>query len=822
MATKDWTFDISKLALGKPLKPVTFGGMPTTQPNPGTAYTPPGSPQYNPMGSAGPKAPPLPLGGAPSPTASGLGVLNNMATGGIKPVAPISPIPASTFADKLMGGAIPQNQNIATPTPAALSKGAMVSPVTPPVGVNPLGTSGPGNKPAGAPMPVTPPAGVNPLGTSGPGAKPVAAPPNTNVPTEQPKTKGAINAKTGEAIDPNKVVTAPIEPAPVSKFADAYTKALDTLMAIVNQDDPRYKAAVNQFITTSALMDNAERDALKMQINQDPNLRGQGAGIALMQVLNRNQNFNLDQGIAQLSNANLERIVNLQKYGLETGLKISEAYNAQKKEAFNTLLTNGQFEGAATTLQSMFDEQFPGLGLKVDAKSLESRDPFTLNQMSTKLDFIKDLAASNPSAALPIVQSMLADPMFKDYFPTGMTAEQVIQSLASGQISQNLVQSEGVQKSINSLAATGQSFEETGSSYAELFRLTGRNAVQEGRKLDLAGVNALRAAQGLPAYQTDASGAVVDDAGNPLDDQDYADLAYRKDYQDRVTKAAEKPWEAVYSQLLGTPGLGEKLLKPELYPGANDAVKKVLAGISLGTDLFYKDPQTGEWSLDMSKANLSESNPELQPYFQNWPTAVFDPATGDVVKDAAGKPVYTPGGYVYGEIVNGKPVLATPEDQALDQAYFAYRRTGGQLTPNEWYFATAAGKMQADEAKIPETIKPKGENFLNVGTPATGVTSTSTPGTSAALKDAKAKVDALKASFPASLKSETVVKALDELAALPASGKDYKTSVRLFYTYMVGEGATKEQANEIMEAFIGADAIKSILGNDYTSLTGKA
>jgi hypothetical protein len=690
MAVKDWTFDISKLSTGQPLAPVT------TQPKP-----------YDPFGAF--KSPLSPVGSSPfmpptttAPTAptqpQNLFTPAGSATQGISPLPPIvgSGLPLQT---KLTPP--PVNTSIATPTPTSLQKGAM--PISQPV--QPTNTS------VLTPTPTSLQKGVMPVSQPAPTQ-------NTSVATPTPTSleKGAVNTKTGAAVKPTESV---VQAPPVTPFQDAYTKALAELKAIVSQDDPRFKAAINQFITNSALMDQADRDALKMQINQDPNLRGQGAGVALLQVLNRDQRFNLDQGIAQLSNANLERIVNLQKYGLEMGLKITEAYQSQKKDAFKTLLENGQFGPAAATLQSLFDEQFPGLGLKVDAAALQNRDPHTLNQMTAKLDFVKTLASTNPTAALPIIKSMMEDPQFKDWFPPGMTAEQVIQSFATGQVAGNLGQSEIIQKSINSLAASGQSFDETGNSYAELFRLTGRNAVTEGRRLSLETINTLRAAQGLPAFQQDAQGNIVDDQGNPLDDQDYAELAYRKDYQDRITKASEKPWEAVYNQLLGTPGLGEKLLKPELYPGANDAVKKVLAGISLGTDLFYKDPQTGQWSLDMNKANLSMSNPELQPYFMNWPTAAFNP-DGSVA-------AFTPGGYVYGEVVNGKPVLSTPEDEALDQAYFAYRNTGGTLDPTAWYFATQGGKaIKPNEAMIPEQYRPKGENFQNVGLvkadgPATGV-----------------------------------------------------------------------------------------------------
>lgn len=71
-------------------------------------------------------------------------------------------------------------------------------------------------------------------------------------------------------------------------------------------DDPIFRTAANRLITRLGLMNQADQDALQMQINQDPELRGQGAGRALLAMMSRDQNFKLDD--QSVDEAVVERI----------------------------------------------------------------------------------------------------------------------------------------------------------------------------------------------------------------------------------------------------------------------------------------------------------------------------------------------------------------------------------------------------------------------------------------------------------------------------------------------------------------------------------
>ena len=560
---------------------------------------------------------------------------------------------------------------------------------------------------------------------------------------------GTTTAPTGTDIaNPNN--TKPeVSTTPPSAFETTLTKFQDILSKWADgMPDAQYKNALNQIITNSALMNSAEKDALQIQINQDPNLRGQGAGLAMMQVLARDHNFNLDQALAKASGDSLDRIISMQKYGIEQGTQIATDLRNAKledakialeaaatartnaKEDINTLTSSGQFDAAAAAMNDYMKTAFPGLNLNITAASLKSRDPQELTKMTQKLNFIKDLAGTNPNAALPLIKSLMADPAFDGYFADGMSAEDVLASLSTGQASENATQAGTINTQINAIALPGadgklQSFDETGNLYPNLFKLQGRDAVKEGKKLDVADINAIRATDGLPAFSKDSQGNIVDENGVPLDDQDYTELAYRKDFYDKQQAAKTKPWEQMRNQILDSP-MGKYFTDEKLYPGANDTLNKLLAANSLGVDLFVNDA-SGNMVPNAAAMGQLLNNPSLWPLIHNWPSAVFT-ADGSVAKDVAGKDISTPGGYVYGDKgPDGQPVLSTADDQVLDSAYFAYRNSGGTLDPTQWYYATAGGKVQPDPTKVPAGLKV-GEDFSKVGDPSVP-TPTPTPTT---------------------------------------------------------------------------------------------
>lgn len=688
-----------------PTAPVT---APTNTPAP--AYLPPAAGSTSTKNGGATAAPASPV----APFTSGTNSWNKPGGVGAQPgfLPPLTTAARASTQDPKTG-AMPLVQ------PVSLAGAPTASPVvTPAAPVKPV-TVAPGPTASPVQAPVAPVdknllnKGLASQPTAAPGANPFKAgggPLDAKLPAAMSgadasaaRVKETANKPSPAPTEINATATGTAAPSEWQTLHDNLTSTVQGYLS--GQPDTAYRAALNQLITSSGLMNQAERDQMQMQINQDPALKGQGAGLAMMSILARNQNLNLDEAIGNLSVQSLNKLIDLQKYGLQVGTQMEAAHIDNQRKDFQTLIDNGQFDGAASTLQSMLDSRYPGLNLHVDAASLKSRDPFTLTQMTQKVDFLKGLSGSKPTAALAVATSMMNDPAWADYFPKGMTPDQLVASLASGQVPQNIQASQTLQTEINTLAAAGKGFDATGSEYDTLFNLTGRDAVAEGRKLSLEDINALREGDKLPPFTQDSTGQIVDEHGIPLTNDDFKHLAYESDYAARVKTAATKPWESERDAILASP-LGKYFTDEKLYPGGNDVLTKFLMAQNFGADLFIKDPQTGEMTVDPAKLQLSLNSPEMWPIFHNWPSGAFD-AQGNLAKDANGNPAFLPGGYVYGDIgPDGKPVMSTPDDQKLDSAYFAYRNSGGTLKPTEWFFATAGGVSgKPDETKIPDSVK---------------------------------------------------------------------------------------------------------------------
>ena len=584
-----------------------------------------------------------------------------------------------------------------TPIGAAASQWmAQQNPLSP---GSPLGiTAAPITKPAmpqPIEMPTAPPVKVEEKKTT------TMAPAEAGVQT--PGLRADSNAQPGEVGADGKVVAAPADGAAAGGTAGGtpFSDSLSDFEAkakawMQGTDDTVFRNAANRVIQSLGLMNQAERDALAMQINQDPTLKGQGAGMAMLSMLSRDQNFRMDQMMGQLSSESMTRILDLQKYGFEASTKINDVRYQRTQETIRNLVSTGNFQGAANLMQAAMDKDYAGLGITVSAEEMKKRDPLALEQFKTRMDFAKELATRDPAAAAALFNTMINDPAYKDWFPEGATGEQMATLVQSGRLEENLAISQKLSTEINTIAAAKQSFDEASSLLKEYFTATGRNAAVEGRRLSLEDINALRARDGLPAFTKDAAGNIVDDLGNVLDDTDFSDLGMRNEFYDRTDKAGETPWKSVMDMLLKTEN-GAKFLDEAAFPGVTGALEGVLVNLYFGGGLI-QDPQTGQVTIDATKFNLGsfDQNNTVYPLIYTWPKAAFDPKTGKTVG------AYDMGGDVYDDTL--KP---DAEDAGLDEKYFSYLRTGGSLSPREWYFATASGTLAPNKANIPADAKPE-------------------------------------------------------------------------------------------------------------------
>ncbi len=175
-------------------------------------------------------------------------------------------------------------------------------------------------------------------------AKPDLPPP---APPAQPPTPEMVTApeKTAPSLDDNMAL---------------YEKtAQDWMNGIV--DEKVFRTTANRAILQMGLNNSAEMDALKMRINSDPSLAGQGAGSAMLSMMAANQNFNADQLFGQLAESAQQKILDMQKYGLEQGVRINTQRRENAYKSIDALKDAGDFTGAAKLLAKTVD--FPGVSI---------------------------------------------------------------------------------------------------------------------------------------------------------------------------------------------------------------------------------------------------------------------------------------------------------------------------------------------------------------------------------------------------------------------------------------------------------------------------
>jgi len=126
--------------------------------------------------------------------------------------------------------------------------------------------------------------------------------------------------------------------------------------ALVSQDDPVSKAKFNQALSNIGLFNQAQRDLLQQQINNNPDLAGQPTGTALLSMMARQQGADVSNLITTLSLESANRIRDLNKWGFE---RLSAITTFKKNEAAgirSELLQAGDFTGYANRFKEDISE----------------------------------------------------------------------------------------------------------------------------------------------------------------------------------------------------------------------------------------------------------------------------------------------------------------------------------------------------------------------------------------------------------------------------------------------------------------------------------
>ncbi|MEK9983947.1 MAG: hypothetical protein VW879_04320, partial [Opitutae bacterium] len=472
---------------------------------------------------------------------------------------------------------------------------------------------------------------------------------------------------------------------------------------MAGQDDGMFEKSVNAYIAASSQQNTAEQRRLALQIQNDPNLRDQPAGIAMLQAMGREQGLATEQMLGALTTQNLDRIMDLQKFGVGKAFQAIDARNNDKLEAIDLAMNNGDYAAAATGLEEFIRSAFPGLPVTVNTEELMRRDPTVAEDLQSKMNLMRDLADVNPEAATAIARTLLEDPIIARGIPEGMTAEDMVAAIQDGSLLEDTRERAELNTELNTMAASDAPYEQARGLLPEVFG-TPEGAIQYGKRLSLDEINEAVDALGFEAgFSQDEYGQIIDSKGNLLDDEDFKELAYQKTYYDRIQETnTQGDVDRLFDWAKQNSPKFARLLEVGGQEG-EDSIRTGMAAL-VATNAFQGFDKDGKPVFDQEQLNFLEPSKRTEHLFYNWPTGVFDEETNTWTDFDATREVF--------DRSDAHPwtVLA---DEALDKAFQRYWDNGapaGELDMREWYFASKGGILdygEVDTSLIPEGITPE-------------------------------------------------------------------------------------------------------------------
>lgn len=640
-------------------------------------------------------------GTKPTPTADLLGgqAVRGTLTGATVPNPTTQQaIPGAPAVRGTFGAGLPTSQPAyPIPTPTTGVRGVLgqtAAPANPPIVAAPMPATGTSFTPAPAPVPMT--AGGNLVG---PGNTPTPQTQTDPYAAQRAAAAGAAKSAAASSTAAGQVgqrqeqaqagavatasdkaaktagtqapatTTQPAQPTPQDDLAEvrAYFQKLMT-----TQDDPVLRKQWNQLLISKGLENNAAMDALKMQINQDPALRGQPAGDTMLQELIRDSNFTLDQARGQLSIEAANRIRELNQLGVEGFQKLAqyrlERADAQRKE----LLSAGDYDGYAKT----FKDQ---TGLDVDVSNLKSLSPATTQAVdSLSQAMVRNIEAGNMEGARRNFESIkaLAPTLYgqltfedavsgMDTYALQSEARQAVSAMVRTQVSQGDIRGAlaGIEQllpdRVARVTAGSKATQATDlTSINEALKAAGMSEVMDKAELIGREEDVWKALE-LAKLTSAAGKSVVDDTVSML--------------QGELQKMGFNPTDPEAARALRSYALNLQLT----------------GGLKIGSD--------GKVQLDANSILPPWDPASVDSHlFTDWPvmgpdgkaTSGWDPYGKDNPRPAADSAL----GRYYDDL-DGKweeYLLKTPK--------------ASRLTREQWFYATQAGTQEVDPAKVPGGI----------------------------------------------------------------------------------------------------------------------
>lgn len=510
--------------------------------------------------------------------------------------------------------------------------------------------------------------------------------PQSEFTPEQPKvTRASIPAPEVQEDKPTNdpPIVRAANPEPQTKYTPPEAPKEDDLAtlreyaknALLAKEDPAAIKAFNNAIVNFGIQSQVQRDLLQQQINADPQLRGQGAGTALLSWMAIQNGAQYSDLAIQLGEKAADRVRDLNQWGFDKLSGILEYKDGKAANIRQELLNAGDYDGYARQFKN-------DTGIDVNIADLKELSPATQNAVGNLLSLMeKAIQSGNLDHARKLFDNITKlSPKAFD----GATFDEL------GFADDSYLNRSQTNDQIGTQIRLDVNQGNLDEARAGILRLNPDKGVRE-----------TKGRQAIDSMSLEDINKVLKDAGSS-EITDKSELIGREDdfFQDKeISRIKSESGKTVVDQTVSF--LSEEL-KKQGYDITNPELVKALRSYSLNLQLNggLTVNSKGEVEVDPNTLIPPWDDRSVDSHlFSDWP--VLDSNGNEIDK----------GWEPYGES-NPKPPPNSGRGsyyENLDakwEEYLMKTPSENRLTRKQWFYATNAGTTPVDEKNIPGGLKP--------------------------------------------------------------------------------------------------------------------
>lgn len=472
--------------------------------------------------------------------------------------------------------------------------------------------------------------------------------------------------------------------------ADALAAAPDTIKKMMEGDDPIATREFNMMINAVGPKNQLALEGMALKLKQQ-NLDGQGAGSALIEMMARDQGYEVDNLIGKISADSAKRLYDLNIWGFDKATEIQATINKNKRNDFDLALKNGQFDAAA----DIWEDIFPGVSFDVSAA--KARDPVTQDMFTARTKLVDQLVSQGDAegakqAMLDLAKSNPEAFGFK-------TPEEAVASLQGVDFSKEAwANTSKFNNEVNEAIRVAALQGDRGSSMLAIDRYYANKLPGSADREGAAALSSMSLDEINAVLKANDKAPVTEQTKMTIGAEEFAK---DKKYADEKSKAnGANSTDLLLNQLIEFhPEIG---IDPKLRDASRAWIFDNLAGAAVSAD---GNSVSGFSFKEGSGLPPWDNNSVSSHLYTTWPQATFN-------EDGSLKATNSEGGAPYTD-TNPRGDVTTPigaQNAVIDKNYEAYVMKTRvdpttRLNRQDWYYATKGG-TQVDPLEQFKTAEP--------------------------------------------------------------------------------------------------------------------